>query len=88
MAQVLPFLATPILTRLFTEEDFATYTSFFAVASIFAVGVSGKYHLAIVLPEKEVDAKKIFWLSIYLTVAYALLLVLLLPFHKTRQMLL
>lgn len=83
MAQVLPFLATPILTRLFTEEDFATYTSFFAVASIFAVGVSGKYHLAIVLPEKEVDAKKIFWLSIYLTVAYALLLVLLLPLFQS-----
>jgi O-antigen/teichoic acid export membrane protein len=80
LAQALPFLATPILTRLFTEDDFAVYTSFFAVASIFAVGVGGKYHLAIVLPEKEEDAKKIFTLGIYITLAYSLLIALVLPF--------
>lgn len=80
MAQVLPFLATPLLTRLFTEEDFALYTSFFAVASIFAVAVGGKYHLAIVLPKTEEDANKIFTLSIYLTIGYTLLIALLLPF--------
>lgn len=80
MAQVLPFLATPLLTRLFTEEDFALYTSFFAVASIFAVAVGGKYHLAIVLPKGEEDARKVFVLSVYLTIAYALVTALLLPF--------
>lgn len=80
MAQVLPFLATPLLTRLFTEEDFALYTSFFAVASIFAVAVGGKYHLAIVLPKAEEDARKVFVLSIYLTIAYALVTALFLPF--------
>jgi O-antigen/teichoic acid export membrane protein len=80
MAQALPFLATPLLTRLFTEEDFALYTSFFVVASIFAVAVGGKYHLAIVLPKTEEDANKIFVLSIYLTIGYTLLIALLLPF--------
>ena len=80
LAQALPFLATPILTRLFTEDDFAVYTSFFAVASIFAVGVGGKYHLAIVLPKTEEDANKIFTLSIYLTVGYAFAIALFLPF--------
>lgn len=80
MAQALPFLATPLLTRLFAEEDFALYTSFFAVASIFAVAVGGKYHLAIVLPKVEQDAQKVFTLSIYLTLAYALAIALFLPF--------
>lgn len=80
MAQALPFLATPLLTRLFNEEDFATYTSFFAVASIFAVAVGGKYQLAIVLPKTDEDANKIFTLSIYLTIAYAVLIALVLPF--------
>ena len=83
LAQVLPFLATPLLTRLFTEEDFALYTSFFAVASIFAVAVGGKYHLAIVLPKSEEDANKIFTLSIYITVVYALAIAVFLPiFHR------
>ncbi|MFS4415425.1 oligosaccharide flippase family protein [Maribacter sp. 2307ULW6-5] len=81
-AQALPFLATPLLTRLFTEADFAVYTSFFAVASIFAVGVGGKYQLAIVLPHKEEDAQNLFVLSIYVTFGYAFLIALLLPmFH-------
>lgn len=82
ISQILPFLATPLLTRLYSEEDFAVYTSFFAVASIFAVGVGGKYHLAIVLPEKEIYAKRIFTLSIYITVAYALFLTIMLPFFQ------
>ncbi|MEH6745906.1 MAG: oligosaccharide flippase family protein [Maribacter arcticus] len=83
LAQALPFLATPLMTRVFTEDDFALYTSFFAIASIFAVGVGGKYHLAIVLPKEETKAKKIFALSIYITVAYSILIALLFPlFHR------
>lgn len=74
IAQILPFLATPLLTRLYTEEDFANYTSFFALATIFAVGVGGKYHMAIVLPKSEARALRLFTLSIYLTVAYTFLL--------------
>ncbi len=80
MAQALPLLAMPILTRVFSEEDWAIYTSFFAIASIFAVAVGGKYHLAIVLPKSEDNANKIFTLSIYLTLAYAVLIALFLPF--------
>lgn len=80
LAQILPFLATPLLTRLFTEDDFAVYTSFFAIASIFAVGAGGKYHLAIVLPKEENDSKKIFTISIYCTLVFSLLLAVLLPF--------
>lgn len=80
LAQALPLLATPLLTRLFEKEDVALYTSFFAVASIFAVAVGGKYHLAIVLPKKEVDAERIFVLSIYLTMAYAGSIAVVLPF--------
>lgn len=79
----MPVLAMPLLTRLFTEEDFALYTSFFAVASIFAVAVGGKYQLAIVLPKSEENAQKVFTLSIYLTLAYALAIAVVLPlFHR------
>lgn len=74
MAQLLPFLATPVLTRLYDERDFAIYTSFFAVASIFAVGTGGKYQMAIVLPKEEKEAQRIFSLSIYITIVYSILL--------------
>ena len=77
IAQMLPFLATPLLTRLFTEADFAIYTSFLAVGTIFAVAAGGKYHLAIILPEQRKDAIKVFSLSIYITLGYAIILALL-----------
>jgi O-antigen/teichoic acid export membrane protein len=82
IAQILPFLATPLLTRLFTEEDFAIYTSFFAVASIFGVAAGGKYHLAIVLPKTQNDAQKIFTLSVYITIGYAIAIAIFLPLFK------
>lgn len=76
IAQILPFLVTPLLTRLYSEDEFALYTSFFAFSSIFAVGVGGKYHTAIVLPKTFAKAMNIFWLSIYITIGYALVLLL------------
>lgn len=72
MAQALPLLATPILTRVFSERDFAIYTSFFAFATIFAVGVGAKYPMALVLPKEDSEATKLFTLSNYITVLYAL----------------
>ena len=77
IAQAIPFLATPVLTRLYTESDFAAYTSFFAIATIFAVAVGGKYQMAIVLPKSNKEAMRLFALSLYITFAYALVLALL-----------
>lgn len=74
IAQVLPFLAAPLLTRLYTESDFAFYTSFFAIASILAVVVGGRYQYAIILPKDETEALRIFTLSVYITVIFSALL--------------
>lgn len=74
LAQLLPFAATPILTRLYSEEDFALYTSFFAVASILVVGVGARYQFAIILPRKNSEAIRLFTLSIYITIVYAIIL--------------
>lgn len=77
IGQALPFAVTPVLTRLYTEKDFALYTSFFAVSSILAVATGGRYQLAILLPRKNSDAIKILTLSIYITVAFTAILVIL-----------
>lgn len=75
LAQLLPFAATPILTRLYTEQDFAVYTSFFAVASILVIGVGARYQFAIILPRKSSEALKLFTLSIYITFLYSIVLI-------------
>lgn len=76
IAQGLPLIISPFLTRLYSEHDFALFTTFSSIVSILVVGVGGRYHFAIVLPQKESDSVKLFLLSIYITLAYSFLLLI------------
>lgn len=76
IAQLLPFAVTPILTRLYSEQDFALYTSFFAIAGVLEVVSGGRYQFAIVIPKEEDKANRIFALSIYITIIYSIFLFL------------
>lgn len=76
LGQALPFLAAPVLTRLYSEENFALYTSFFAISSILVVAAGGRYQLAILLPRRSRDATRLFFLSVYITIAFSILLAL------------
>jgi len=77
LSQLILFGATPILTRVYTENEFALYTSFFSLATILTVGVGGRYQFAIVLPEKDEEAVHVFALSNYITIAYSIVLAVL-----------
>jgi O-antigen/teichoic acid export membrane protein len=74
VAQILPFLITPILSRLYTEPQFALYSLFTRILSPLGVVVTGRYELAIMLPEEEEDAVNIFALSILCSTVLALFL--------------
>ncbi|WP_350613053.1 oligosaccharide flippase family protein [Pseudomonas sp. HY7a-MNA-CIBAN-0227] len=67
IAQAIPIAITPILSRLYTPEDFGIFAFYMAVAAIFSVLVTGRYELAIILPEKDSDAINIVALSIALS---------------------
>jgi O-antigen/teichoic acid export membrane protein len=56
VAQAVPILISPILTRLYTPEDFGALAVFVAITSIVGVIVNGRYELAIMLPKKDEDA--------------------------------
>jgi O-antigen/teichoic acid export membrane protein len=66
VAQVLPLLAMPILSRMYTKEDFGNYNLFVSLASLLAILVSGRYELAVMLPKDDEDAVNIFSLSMWL----------------------
>ena len=51
LAQFIPVLITPILTRLYSPHDFGVLTLFSAIVAIIGALVTGKYELAIVLPK-------------------------------------
>lgn len=87
IAQILPFAATPILTRIYSEEDFATYTTFFAVATVLNVFMGGRYQYAIVIPKNDVQAIRIFSLSVYITLVFCLIAQIIVLVPKVQEVL-
>ena len=61
-SQVLPIALMPILTRLYSPEDFGVFAVYLAVSGILGVIATGRYELAIVLPDNNQDSSNIFWL--------------------------
>jgi len=64
IAQAIPIAISPILTRIYTPEDFGVFALYMSVASILSVVATGRYELAIMLPKKDEDAINIVALSI------------------------
>lgn len=53
IAQAIPVLSSPILTRLYTPADFGILAVFMALVSSFIPLVCGKYEVAMVLPRSQ-----------------------------------
>ncbi len=76
IAQAIPIAISPILTRLYTPEDFGVFALFLAITGVFSVVASGRYELALMLPRKEEDAINIFALGLVILFILSLLLLL------------
>jgi len=50
LAQVIPLLIAPILSRIYTPADFGGYANFMAILGIFIIIACGRMELAIMLP--------------------------------------
>jgi len=77
IAQAIPIAISPILTRIYTPEDFGVFALYMSIASIVAVIATGRYELAIMLPKKDEDAINIFALGFIITTLISLLLLVL-----------
>jgi len=82
IAQAIPIAISPILTRIYTPEDFGVFALYMSIASVLSVIATGRYELAIMLPKKDNDAKNLVILSILIAVAVSLIsMLLILVFH-------
>ncbi|MEA3451626.1 MAG: oligosaccharide flippase family protein [Bacteroidota bacterium] len=79
IAQAIPIGISPILTRMYTPEDFGVFAVYMSIVSIIAAFVTGRYELAIMLPKKDEDAINILTLSVIITffVSISILLIVL-----------
>ncbi len=84
IAQAIPIALTPILTRIYTPEDFGLFALYMSAASLVTVLATGRYELAIMLPKKDGDAVNIVLLSLIITLLITLLtFILILLFHQS-----
>ncbi len=78
ISQIIVVAMSPILTRLYTVEAFGTLSLFASFMVIFSVVTTGRYELAIGLPEKDEKAKNliklIFILGFVVSIIYLLIL--------------
>ena len=81
LSQSIPVIASPILTRLYSPEDFGVFALFLSLTSLFAVIATGKYDLAIIIPRKDIEAKYLIILSLIISF-FVILLVLVLVFTQ------
>lgn len=72
IGQVITVLASPLLTRIYTPEDFGTLAVFASFLGIAAVIASLRYELALPLPEDNETAANLLVLSLLVVVAVAL----------------
>jgi len=82
IAQAIPIAISPILTRLYTPEDFGVFALYVAVFSVFGSVANAKYELAIMLPKKDEDAINVMALGFIINIILTLfLLLMVIVFH-------
>src|SRR5690554_5526121 len=74
LAQALPIALSPILTRLYTPDEFGIFALYASIYTILAVFVAGKYELAIVIPRYDGEAMNIATLAAGLSGIFSLVL--------------
>jgi len=71
LAQVIPVLAAPALTRLYSPAEFGAFAIYTGLAALVSVVGTGRYELAIVLPAEDGDAVQLLGLSLGIALAAA-----------------
>lgn len=72
IAQAIPIAISPILTRIYTPEDFGVFALYMALVSLLAVFTTGQYDLAIMLPKYEKSAINIVRLSLLINTIFSI----------------
>jgi O-antigen/teichoic acid export membrane protein len=68
IAQAIPFALSPIITRIYSPEDFGMFALYFSILALVAVVATARYEIAIVLPKNDEDAINILALSLSITI--------------------
>ncbi|MCF8404800.1 MAG: lipopolysaccharide biosynthesis protein [Bacteroidales bacterium] len=73
IAQLLPILIAPVLTRIYTPDDFGLLALFMSIATILGTVANLRYELAILLPKEDTKAINVLALGVSISLALSIL---------------
>ena len=74
VAQLIPILISPILTRIYSPEDFGLYATIVAISSVCAISSCLRYEYAIVQEKNKESAISLVKLSFYICFIFSFLI--------------
>ncbi|MGJ0308719.1 lipopolysaccharide biosynthesis protein [Aliarcobacter cryaerophilus] len=77
VAQSIPIAISPILTRIYTPNDFGVWALYISIITILSSFITGKYELAILIPKNNKKAKDLVFLTLFLSFICSILIFLL-----------
>jgi len=80
LAQAIPVLVSPVLTRIYSPADFAMLAVFMAMVNSFTPVICGKYEVALVTPKSCVHAEHLLGIALYCTIGISLFLIIVFAF--------
>jgi len=84
IAQAIPIAVTPILTRIYSPNDFGVFALFLAITAIAGAVSNAQYEQAIVLPVKDEDSFNLVALGITITLSFSLFLLIIVLLFKDQ----
>ncbi|MFC1755878.1 lipopolysaccharide biosynthesis protein [Patescibacteria group bacterium] len=77
VSQVVLLITMPIITRIYNPEQFGKLAIFLSIVSLISIVATGQYELAIPIPRKEEDSRKLTSLTMLLSFLFSLSLMIL-----------
>lgn len=59
LAQLISFVLSPVISRLYGPEEFGVFALFISIVSILGIFATGRFEMAIMLPKEEKEVNKI-----------------------------
>lgn len=74
VAQLLLIISSPVLTRLYTPQDFGVFALFIGVVGILSTVTNLRYEQAIIIPNENYEASQLVYLSLLINIIISLLI--------------
>lgn len=76
LSQAIPILVSPVLTRMYSPEQYGTLALFMSIVSVIAVIATFRYELSIMLPASDEDAINVFALAVFIALILSFFILL------------